>query len=485
MTRAVRWTLAVFALLAVLLLGLTLRRVAERGRFARAFSSYGSGPTGVRALYLVLGELGFVPRRWSQDLARLPARGTLVALGDCDTRPARRLSRYEREELLSWVDRGGLLLVAGARYYLPAGLAVAFEFDASCAAPNSDDDANLAGDAPESQAPDAGVAPPSAAAVSPLERDAGVSQLDAGVSQADAAVSDLDAGVSDEPDDSEDEPDPAVWAVPMTPALQGLPIVRFRSPGRFKLQDDVEVETLLGAPETDAASSTSSLWPLAIALRYGQGHVIVLASANMLQNAELEASAGATLLRRLLERYGAGGPVLFDEYHLGVGERRSLMQYLRQLGGMPALCQLLWCVLILLWRAGARFGGLQAQELAAPAGTISFVTALGGLYQGVGDAGAAVRLIARAALARIATHHGLAALQADALERALAERNAQAAQQAVRTIVAAVSRMRSEPLPLVVQRIDAAVASALADAQPKSGPRVHVRGDGMLPPRRP
>lgn len=477
MTRAVRWTLAVSALLAALLLGLTLRRVAERGRFARAFSSYGSGPTGVRALYLVLGELGFAPRRWSQDLARLPARGTLVALGDCDTHPARRLSRYEREELLSWVDRGGLLLVAGARYYLPAGLAVAFEFDASCAAPNSDDDAVIADDAPESPAPDAGVAPPSAAAASPLERDAGVRQPDAAVAQ-------LDAGVGDEADDSEDEPDPEVWAVPMAPALQGLPIVRFRSPGRFKLQEQADAETLLGAPEADTASSTGGLRPLAIALRHGQGHVIVLASANMLQNAELEASAGATLLRRLLESYGAGGPVLFDEYHLGVGERRSLMQYLRQLGGMPALCQLLGCVLILLWRAGARFGGLQAPELAAPAGTISFVTALGGLYQGVGDASAAVRLIARAALARIATHHGLTALRADALERALAERNAQAAQQAVRTIVAVVSSMRSEPLPSVVQRIDAAEAGALADAQPKTETRAHARGDGMLPPRR-
>jgi hypothetical protein len=460
MTRAMRWTLALFALLAVLLLGVTLRRVAERGRFARAFSSYGSGPSGVRALYLVLSELGFATRRWSQDLAHLPAHGTLVALGDCETRQARALSRYEREELLRWIDRGGLLLVAGARHYLPTGLPVAFEFEPNCAAADTGDDA--AEDAPAKPAKP----PPSAAPVP-------------------AAVSaDRDAGAGEEAGQLEDTPNPGTWGVPMAPALQGLPIVQFQHPGRFQLAEDAKVETLLGAPETDTESSTGGLVPLGIALRRGQGHVIVLASANMLQNSEIESSSGATLFRRLLQGYAGAGPVLFDEYHLGVGERRSLMQYLRQLGGMPALAQLLLCVFMLLWRAGARLGGLQSQPEAAAGGTISFVTALGGLYQAVGDAGAAVRLIARAALARIAAHYGVSAVQAGALERALGQRNAYQAQAAVRAIVAAVSSIRSEPLPAVVQRIDAALASALADVQPGAAEQSRGAGDGMLPPRR-
>ena len=39
--------------LGALLLTLTLARVGERGRFASSLSSYGSGPEGVRARYLL------------------------------------------------------------------------------------------------------------------------------------------------------------------------------------------------------------------------------------------------------------------------------------------------------------------------------------------------------------------------------------------------------------------------------------------------
>ena len=47
----------------------------------------------------------------------------LVALGDCESGMARPLSRYEQQELARWVERGGVLLVAGARHYLPKGSA--------------------------------------------------------------------------------------------------------------------------------------------------------------------------------------------------------------------------------------------------------------------------------------------------------------------------------------------------------------------------
>lgn len=444
-----RWAAVLFGTLFVLLLGVSLERVAERGRFTRAFSSYGSGPEGVRALYLLMAELGFPTLRWSQDLARLPPGATLVALGSCSSGMARPISRYEHSELLRWVASGGVLVVAGARNYLPRELGISFRDDVGCSSslrdvdddpwnenktePAADGGALDAG-APDAGVPDAGAAP------------------DAGVAIASSAPSSAH-------DCDEDTSDPRCapqWGVPMSPELQGLPIVAFPAPGRLRLPDDDSVETLIGIPSTTDAEVT----PLAVMRAHGAGRVIVLASANMLQNGELEGSEGATLFARLVRRFGARGPLIFDEYHLGLGERRSLMQYLRQSGAMPAVCQLFLVVVLALWRAGARMGAVREPLEAQPAGTISFVTALGQLYAKAGDRTAAVRLIARAALVRIAGQHGITQMKASALEEELTRRGARRASAAVRGIIAAANAAKTEPLPGLVARIDAAVADA-------------------------
>ena len=52
--------------------GFVCRRVADRGRFVTAYSSYGSGPKGARALFLLADRLGAAPVRWSQDFVQLP-----------------------------------------------------------------------------------------------------------------------------------------------------------------------------------------------------------------------------------------------------------------------------------------------------------------------------------------------------------------------------------------------------------------------------
>jgi hypothetical protein len=434
-----------FGLLFMLLLAMSLERVAERGRFTRAFSSYGSGPEGVRALYLLMGELGFATVRWSQDLARLPPGATLVALGSCSSGMARPISRYEHTELMRWIASGGVLVVAGARNYLPRELGISFRDDAACGSSlrDVDDDPwneDKTDPAADGGAPDAGTSP-----------DAGAAP-DAGV-----AIAGAPSGGDHDCEENASDPRCAPqWGVPMGPSLEGMPIVAFPAPGRLRLPDDDSVETLLGVP----SASDSEVTPLAVTRAHGAGRVIVLASANMLQNGELEGSEGATLFARLIRRFGARGPLIFDEYHLGLGERRSLMQYLRQSGAMPAVCQLLLVVALALWRAGARMGAVREPLEAQPAGTISFVTALGQLYAKAGDRTAAVRLIARAALVRIAGQHGITQMKASALEEELSRRGARRASAAVRGIIAAANAAKTEPLPALVARIDAAVVDA-------------------------
>ncbi|MBC7171398.1 MAG: DUF4350 domain-containing protein, partial [Polyangiaceae bacterium] len=114
-----------FALLAT---GLGMcARVAERGRYAAAYSSLGAGPDGTRGLFLVAESLGASPIRFTRDLTTLPAGGMLLALGGCSLDAHRPVRRLESEALESWVERGGVLIVAGATAYLPDSLGVSLE----------------------------------------------------------------------------------------------------------------------------------------------------------------------------------------------------------------------------------------------------------------------------------------------------------------------------------------------------------------------
>jgi len=439
------WT--AFALLAALLLLLTLDRVAERGRFAAAYSSYGSGPKGSRALYLLVEELVAPVMRWAQDLARLPTRAVLVALGGCDAAMARKVSRYERQELVRWVRAGGVLIVAGAREYLPQAFGVQFKSDPRCRTRLSE----LLSSEPD----ESGLEP------DPLAADGGVGSADPPPQE----DGDVEGGAPVNLPEPR-TPGETTWAVPVSAALRGLSVVPFRDPGELVLMPDLEPELLLGDPRRDAQGHETDIAPLGVVLRHGLGRVIVLASASMLQNSELGTSDGGELFVRLLRSYGNGAPVLFDEYHLGIGERRSLMRYLRQMGAAPLALQLVLVVALLLWRAGARFGSIQAVPPPKATESSSFVNALGQLYQRSADARGALELIARDAYARIAAHHHVEAAAPARLAQALAARGATQAVDAVWQIETAAKSGKDAAarLPELVASIDAALARALERA---------------------
>jgi hypothetical protein len=441
----------VFGVVAFALLVSTLDRVADRGRFATSYSSYGSGPHGSRALYLLVEQLVSPVMRWAQDLARLPSRAVLVALGGCDAAMARPVSRYERQELVRWVRAGGVLVVAGARDYLPQAFGVHFKYDERC----KTQWASLL--EPGSREPDDFAAEPD-----PLAADGGVRDAPASSSvQPDAGIA---ANESSAPAPTPLPPADTTWGVPMAAALRGLPVIPFRDPGELVLLPDLEPEILLGDPRRDEDGDEVDLEPLALTMKQGLGRVIVLASASMLQNAELGSSDGGELFVRLLRTYAPGMPVVFDEYHLGIGERRSLMRYLRQMGAVPLVLQLLIVVAVVLWRAGARFGAVLPPPPAAPPRSASFVVALGQLYERSADARGAIELIARDAWARIAAHHHLDVAPPARLVEALRARGADAAADAVWEIdTAAKTRETSAAkLPSLVAQIDAALARALA-----------------------
>jgi hypothetical protein len=460
-----------FAVVAVLVLALVAVRVADRGRFTAAYSSYGSGPKGTRALYLALEQLGVSMQRWPSDLARLPAGAVLVALGGCEATMARPVSRYEREELTRWVSRGGVLLVAGARSYVPAELGVSFAQDEPCVAAHDDeaggdeagddetgdDEANDDEDLIDSHGDtyDAGAQHGSS-------HDAGVVVFD-----------DDETLVNDAPKATPPSGLGTRWALPVAPSLAGLTMLPMRGAGTLLVEPGRPHEVLLGAPasssrgtevddddDDDDASDRSAFTPLGVSVPYGRGRVIVLASASLFTNAEVAAGLGAVLMARLLVAYAPTARVLVDEYHLGVGERRSLMRYMREVGVAQVAFLLCFVALLWLWRAGARFGPIVRAQERVPEGTASFVSAMGQLYASSSDEDGAVAILVRRACARIAAHHHVPFGSSNKLERALRERSAIDAAEAVRELSALLRNEAKRSLPARVERIDRAVARA-------------------------
>lgn len=446
--------LGVFALGLLASSGFVCQRVADRGRFTGAYSSYGSGPLGTRALYLLAQELGGRPMRWAEDLAALPAgAGMLVALSDCQSGMARSLSRFEQQELVRWIEQGGVLLVAGARHYLPKSLGVAFEAEPACTAGWRIMKGEQGEDRDPTFPPDA--LGPKRKAPGPTLRDA----PDAGP--------DADAGASLDDDEqplalgTKAPRDEVLWSNAVADPLLGLEPLPMRHPGRLVLETTAKHSVILSLPDPSDVEGSREPHAVGVVLRHGKGHVIVLASGSMLQNRALALADGGAMFARLLRTYAARGPVLFDEYHLGVGEKRSLMRYLRHAGATPFIAQLALVALLFLWRGGARFGGLRAPPRPAPAGTLSFVGALGGLFARADDPRGAVRILEKQALARVAAHHHLPPSSPHNLARALVERGLPDAAEAVREIGQAELWLAKErSLAGTSRKLDDAVARA-------------------------
>jgi hypothetical protein len=456
-----RVALAVAALLFVAVVAFVGERVAERGRFTGSYSSYGAGPRGTRGLYLLAERLGMAPLRWSQDLAALPERGVLVALGACDTGMARPLSRYESKELADWVERGGVLFVGGARNFIPEALGVSFEAEPGC---KSTPSIGAFDDPSANEDPDEDVTPPIEV---PLPDSGEASETSETGDAGEAADAGMALGiVGGLPGAGAAVGTVAnaewAWAIASDDALDGVETIPMHRPGHLLLEPDADARVLMMFSSAGRTAVPMIVRDAAVIVRHGRGHVIALASASMLQNQMLATSGGGVLFARLMRAYGGRGPVLFDEYHLGVGERRSLMRYLRQMGAFPYLGQLMLVALIALWRGGARFGGVREPERTPAASTASFVAALGGLFARAGDASSALRILAKQALARIAAYHHLPHVAPDRLSAALAETGRGDAAEAVQRIAALEQQDARAPgkLAVISRALDEQVARA-------------------------
>ncbi|MBI2892572.1 MAG: DUF4350 domain-containing protein [Deltaproteobacteria bacterium] len=378
----------VLGLAGLVLVTAMILEVARRGRFAVALSTYSTAARGAKALFLLCRSSGRVARRWTQDLVGLPrGRGVLVAVGTPWDGPQRELARSEREALLEWIRGGGTLVVLGASGYLPeeAGLIVS------------------------EKTPPGRKGEPSPG----LER---------------APWKDPWLAAQVEARDGE------IAAIPTEHTLAaGLGRLALRGPGELKITAG-EWQRVLVSPK-DA---------LVLVRGLGRGRIAVAASASFVENGSLARGDHAALALRLVSL--GTGPVLFDEYHLGMGSSRSVASYLSERGLTFVLVQGLLALALVLWRAGARFGApvLRSRDAPPVHDAKSYVDALGHIYARAGDVRASMERVVTAAMGRVAACHGLDRQEPEGLARTLAERGrlgaSRAVQQALERYRAATAR---------------------------------------------
>lgn len=423
--RTLAWALTALGL--TVFLGYVALRVGERGRFALPYSTYGAGPDGARGLFELLSTERFRVAPWTEDVGRLPPGAALVLLGGCDHLGNRDMSRPERERLAEWIDAGGVFVVAGAGGYVTPELGASLRMRAfedcleepgllSLVRAAEDDDA------------DAGVP----AALPPAAAPAGTSDevppdkppAEALLPDPDATLDALDHGLSlAEP----------TWGVPAAPPLTGMPLLGMRNAGAIEL-----------APGADARVLASTGGKIGVVeIRRGAGYVVVIASASLLQNRDLVEHGGALLMTRLLHHYAEGRTIYFDEYHVGAGERRTMMRYLGQLGAMPLFLQGLFVLGLVLLARSRRFGGERGVEATRTSATRAFVGGLSGLYRAAKDRPGTLAILTRAALRTIAAAHRQAEVEAEPLARALEGRGRKTAAAEVRR----VAQIGARPLP--------------------------------------
>jgi hypothetical protein len=415
------------------LLGLSLTRVAERGRYAAPYSTLGGGPDGTLGLMRLTRELHYDARPLLRELSHLHTPATLVAIGNCPTKLVRELTRPEREALLAFVDKGGLLIVAGADDYLPVEAGLYGQKRPTCEEPKAN----------------TGLFDPEAQAKSAPDDDL------LGEETPEQAGKDDDAKADEDSDLLEGEHTVPYYveAKPSGPPLTHmLPFMVTRA-STVSANQETEATVLIDS-ESGALGMTTAL---------GRGRVVYLGIPDALTNRNLTDSGGA-LFARLLRAFAPKGPVWFDEYHLGTGARRSVIRYLRDLGYGPVLFQFALVVLLAFFASTARLGRPELERVVPPQGTRSHLSALGLLYLRSKDRRGALGVLAQRALTRIAQHYRTGSVPLHELEHALSARGLLAVGGYVTRIRGHAERpfARGETLELRTREIDQDTAAAIA-----------------------
>jgi len=410
------------AVLAVALATAILSTLAPPDSGGIGRDSYGVEALGQRGIFDTLAALGIaVERRTAPPLPDLPP-ATLVLLAPSPSIVGFN-SRY-LAGLMPWVEAGGRIVVApapptapepgdGARrsrgQVTPVDVATALGLDGLVVV-----DAGPAAGR-DRQEPDDSLASRGRRALEGMLR--GGVRLEAWLDDVECTGAWAEAG-----------PDIRRIALPVGRRL-GLEYGDHRAVATLVIPDRAAEEL----PDEEPASSAPRV--IAAAFSRGAGSIVVVADPALFANRFLGQADNAVAAVRLLAPDSQ--PVVFDEFHHGLGPRGQPLWLVTRPGFGPVAAALLATVLLVVWRQGTRLGPPIADRPVDRRGIGEYLDAMGHLLsQGGGDPRAIVADV-RAGIAReLALRAGLPPEEADLgrLQTALARRDPIRAHAAVGTL---------------------------------------------------
>jgi hypothetical protein len=314
--------LGVLVLLALLLsIGRTATPDSSGPEVTPLRSTYRTRPSGLRALYLALPDMGYPTRRHQQTLDHLRADGALVI-----AEPMLNIAPSEWEWLRSWVARGNLLLLFSDSGHL-------FE-------PSERHQTNTPTPpvtaSPAQPAP-AALGAPAYVIQSPYRFD----------------------GDSWSPERGEEMP-------------ELVPSKKKPKPASRRVFPPEPVVTLF-ADRIGPALSIS---------RWGKGTVVLSCSPWSISNEGIARGNNLALFLNLIDAYGAGKrrPIFFDEYHHGQGGPTGVLSLLPPVA-RGGLAQVVAGLLLLVFAVGRRFGPMVPAEALERRTRAEYLTAMSLLFR--------------------------------------------------------------------------------------------------------
>ncbi len=127
----------------------------------------------------------------------------------------------------------------------------------------------------------------------------------------------------------------------------------------------------------------------------GKGRIIVIADPSLITNAGIGRSDNAVFIANLATLNARKGEtIVFDEYHQGYGEKRSVAHLLGKYGRMAAVL-LAMALIFALYSVGRRFGAVRPAEKPSVRVNYEYIEAMGRLYQRAGASSAAAEILCR------------------------------------------------------------------------------------------
>jgi hypothetical protein len=338
----------------------------------RSPSSFGSTPTGTRALHDLLDELGLSAGRSLEPVARLPERATVWWIapdGVCDSRIATAGGVDILDpEAVSWP----------ARAWIEAGgTAVVFL------------DANEPGRIP-------------------CDAIAGIGLPERKPSRGRSGSEGVAGGTQSDPPPADVEVETVVVSGPLTTSprrLAGDGIMVFQ-----ETLDWFEVASFSALPpggssgETESASPVGGAGAFVLEREWGAGRLVVVADARFTRNQWLDSEDAAPLAVDLVRRYGIP---LFDEREHGFISETSAVRYLVSSPAWPVFVGLLLLGVLFAWW-GTALPARSVEEFDPETPTLAtFVDSMAALYSRSRDHSRLLERYRELTAARLRRHFGI------------------------------------------------------------------------------